>query len=114
MRVFAYRNLHRSVWSLANATTRRVIAHSRRCLMLNCEFHVGEEGRKRVLRERVKNVHAGVVGSVDVWTDPPPGLARLRYEPYTGASFTADGVPVCRATRVWLLANGQAYAEGAA
>lgn len=113
MLVFAYRNLTRSVWSLLNSRTRRVISHSRRCLLSNCEMRVGEEGRQRVLRERVKNVHAGIVGAVEVWSDPPPGLARLRYDPYACGSFTADGVPVVRATRVWLTGNGQAYAEGA-
>ena len=69
MRCFVYFNLHRkcfSIKALEGPDKGRVIAHSSGVLLFDCTFKVSEAGRQRVLRERKKNVHAGVVG---LWLD---------------------------------------------
>lgn len=69
MKVFVYFNLHRkcfSIKALEGPDKGRVIAHSKGVLLFDCTFKVSEAGRQRVLRERKKNVHAGVVG---LWLD---------------------------------------------
>lgn len=69
MKVFVYFNLHRkcfSIKALEGPDKGRVIAHSKGVLLFDCAFKVSEAGRQRVLRERKKNVHAGVVG---LWLD---------------------------------------------
>lgn len=65
MKVFVYWNLHRKLWSvkaLEGKDKGRVINHMPSVLLYNAEGKVSEAGRQRVLRERRKNVHAGIVG----------------------------------------------------
>ena len=67
MRVFVYFNLHKkcfSIKALEGDRKGRVVAHSTTVLLESCKFKVSESGRQRVLREKRKNVHAGVTG---VW-----------------------------------------------
>lgn len=67
MRVFCYYNLHKAVWSvkaLEGSQKGRVILHAGEVTLAKCEFKVSEAGRQRVLREKKKNVHAGVVGEL--------------------------------------------------
>ena len=65
---FIYRNLHKGKWSIRSLdrddTYGRVIGHASILLMLDCSFTVSEAGRQRVLREKQKNVHAGVRGMI--------------------------------------------------
>lgn len=67
MKVFVYYNLHKKVWSikaLEGENKGKVIAHSSMVVLENCTFKVSEAGRQRVLKEKRKNVHAGVVGQL--------------------------------------------------
>ena len=67
MKAFIYFNLHSKLWSikaLAGPCNNRVIVHADRVLIVNAEFKVSEAGRQRVIQEKRKNVHAGVVGTV--------------------------------------------------
>ncbi len=66
MRVFVYFNLHKkcfSIKALEGDRKGRVVAHSTTVLLEGCKFKVSEAGRQRVLREKRKNVHAGVTGT---------------------------------------------------
>ena len=67
MRAFVYYNLHKnclSLKALEGPNRGRVVAHARSVSLDDAAFKVSEAGRQRVLRERAKNVHAGVVGTV--------------------------------------------------
>jgi hypothetical protein len=69
MKVFVYFNLHRkcfSIKALEGPNKGRVVAHRDDVLLFDATFKVSEAGRQRVLRERKKNVHAGVVGHWDM------------------------------------------------
>ena len=69
MKVFVYFNLHRkcfSIKALEGIDKGRVVAHANDVVIYNPTFKVSEAGRQRVLREKKKNVHAGVVG---LWND---------------------------------------------
>ena len=88
MKVFVYFNLRRkclSVKALEGPMKGRVIRHVNSIVLSCATFKVSEAGRQRVLRERRKNVHAGVVGHhTDVpmhWGDP------IKYNPYKYSSF---------------------------
>ena len=68
MKVFCYFNLHKKLWSvkaLEGPMKGRVIAHKRLITLAGAVPKVSEAGRQRVLRERRKNVHAGLVGRWD-------------------------------------------------
>ena len=127
MRVYVYYNLHRRVLSVRAAEGPHkglVVAHAHAVQLANARFLVSEAGRQRVIRERAKNVHAGIQGELIgiqpiVWlrdglTAPDigaasPGLScdpgRVRsvtYDPYRFSSFVERGseVPIHEAERV--------------
>ncbi len=92
MRVFVYFNLHKKLWSvraLEGPDRGRVIAHTHDLHLRDCVFKVSEAGRQRVLRERCKNVHAGVVGTLVDGALPAAVTCtrRITYDPYRFASF---------------------------
>jgi len=97
MRVFVYFNLHKKCFSIKALEGDRkglVIAHRDVVVLENCKFKVSEAGRQRVLREKRKNVHAGVTGE---WTESVRDNAdfehlsimgrQVTYNPYKYASF---------------------------
>lgn len=92
MRVFVYRNLHKNCLSVKDVKTGRVIEHVDSIVLKNVKFKVSEKSRERVLREKCKNVHAGVEGE---WmkNENPPELndcVRVVYDPYKFSSFVKD------------------------
>ena len=96
LKVFVYFNLHRKLWSikaLEGPMKGRVIDHQRQVYLERCTFKVSEAGRQRVLRERKKNVHAGVVGylsSTKANHIAPPGFSiPIVYNPYKYDRFMA-------------------------
>lgn len=115
-RVFAYRNLRRKCWSIR--LRGRVVGHANRVVLRDCELRVSEAGRQRVLRDRQKNVHAGVWGIL-CWAEegePKLGegrvqinkaaIVRATYDPYTMPSFRLlDGTPIHR-TKVAYFSSG--------
>ena len=108
MRVFVYFNLHKLLWSvraLEGPNKGRVIEHAREVFLTDCQFKVSEAGRQRVIRERQKNVHAGVVGQLGgARPASAPQGERVTYNPYKLATFVRAGTvePVHRAAAVWL------------
>lgn len=112
-RVMVYRNLHYKdevTWSGKSMKLGQVMFHLPVVLMQDCKFKVSQKGRERVLRERKKNVHAGVVGTlcpftVEVWSDP---WVRVKYNPYTGPTFIRadNGEPIFEARKVLIDETG--------
>lgn len=106
MRVFVYYNLRKKLFSvkaLEGENKGRVIAHRDEVTMMNAFFRVSQAGRQRVLREKRKNIHAGVIGD---WFDDHPETIldgrSVTYNPYTHKYFITkdDGQPVFWAYRV--------------
>jgi hypothetical protein len=117
MRVFCYFNLHRRCWSikaLEGPQKGRVVAHAIRVNISNATFKVSEAGRQRVLLEKRKNVHAGVVGQWDGHcnADAPSGDGvPVTYNPYLYSSFVvkATGAAIHQCTDVHLSKGALAY-----
>ena len=65
-RVRVYRNLHTGTLSMQTKTEKgwRVTAHPHGVILDSCKFVVREGGRQRVLREKRKNVHAFIEGTL--------------------------------------------------
>jgi len=92
-RVYVYFNLHKKVWSVRQGGL--VVEHTKNIMLKDCRFLVSEAGRKRVLREKKKNVHAGVSGYV---VDSIPEYkvyseAKITYNPYMYKGFVAINDP---------------------
>lgn len=102
-RVRVYRNLHKNCMSVQTYTPGkgwRVFAHLIGLNLKDVEFKVNETGRQRVLREKKKNVHAYVVGTVSWEYVNRFGQKDVNYNPYKAPTFTTkEGDPVLKAKR---------------
>jgi hypothetical protein len=94
MKVFVYFNLHRKLFSvkaLEGPNKGKVISHTTYLWLKDVTFKVSEAGRQRVLREKRKNVHAGIVGNIsaDAWDDIllQDDPKQITYNPYRFSSF---------------------------
>ena len=112
MRVEVYRNLHNGVWSVRDCKTGLVVDHVNEITISNPTFVVQPAGRRKVIEQKRKNVHAFVRGervinsAADSFT--PAELARfwnghtveVTYNPYKYDSFVSkqDETPVRRAS----------------
>ena len=106
-RVFVYFNLHKKCWSvkaLSGPDKGRVIDHVKAVSLYDAEFRVSEAGRQRVLRDKRKNVHAGVVGYRQEWPWDYIGdgyWRDVKYNPYRSDRFhVSDGTKVRSAKMV--------------
>lgn len=113
MKAFIYRNLHFqghifSIKALEGLNKNRVVGHAPGILLQNVEFIVSETGRQRVLTQKRKNVHAGIVGNIIAVYQYRPRLPSplktqqqwfnqvvgypINYNPYSGSTFYIVGV----------------------
>lgn len=113
-RMHGYRNLRRTVWSLRDPSTGRVVGRVEHAEFHFVTFRVQQGVRRTVLRTHVRKVHAYVVGELvsygqracrrrGVWR-------RFTYNPYREATFMLVGrtrlTPVYGAVRVRLDRDG--------
>lgn len=88
-KVFIYFNLHKKVFSVRSMKSGIVIAHVTEIELDNAIFKVSEKGRQKVLSERRKNVHAGIVGFIgekEVFKSQEKYKQAI-YNPYLYESF---------------------------
>lgn len=87
--VMVYKNLHNELWSIKDAKTGLVLGHTSELTLNDCSFVVSQRGRKRVLEEKRKYVHAYVVGHYhsDRAIDNEGGI-EVTYNPYKDSHFT--------------------------
>lgn len=97
MRIQIYWNLHRKQWSIRSSQLKRVIGHVDHIVLSDVTARVSERGRKRVMREGRKNVHAYLEGTLerseslsqDLYRSLTPITGReITYNPYKSGSFT--------------------------
>lgn len=110
MRVFVYRNLHKKCLSVRNVKTGLVIAHVDTISLRDCKFKVSQKGRQRVLKEKRKNVHAGVEGNwvQEIVTPDLLKCVKIVYNPYKYDSFVEQKTlsPVVYAETALVTVNG--------
>ena len=137
LKCFVYFNLHRKVWSikaLEGEHKGRVIAHSSMVEMSDCSFKVSEAGRQRVLRDKRKNVHAGIVGVVRTIGENMDTLSRtamrreanwvrhgghpaytpITYNPYKFSTFVRRSTETPVTSARWALLDADTRTVGAA
>lgn len=108
LKVYVYYNLHKHLFSikaLEGPFKGKVVAHASSLTLDACEFKVNEKGRQRVLRERVKHVHAGVLGYFNGNDKCPEGNITMEvvYNPYIYDQFVhkQSKEPVKFAEKIW-------------
>tara|TARA_B100000282_G_scaffold291326_1_gene263410 strand:- start:7 stop:363 length:357 start_codon:yes stop_codon:yes gene_type:complete len=94
-RVRVYWNLHKKCWSCQDTKTNKVVMHTNSISLNDVKFIVRKSGQKRVREERVKNVHAFVVGTVtDDFPYDMPDKWRVSYNPFINDTFVMGDNPV--------------------
>lgn len=125
-KVYVYKNLHRNCYSVKQDGL--VKMHTDSICLWDASFRVGQKGREKVLKEKRKNVHAGVSGYIDLDWDsqshPPTNTRGVIYNPYSYKTFVCASItdrsewsPVFHSHRVRLAhVDGKARidAEGSA
>lgn len=112
-RVYVYHNFHKgclSVRAMEGPNKGRVVAYADAVELAGCDFKCGDAARSRIAAGGVKEVHAGVqgtlvrmdlVGSTST-IEQLPGV-RVTYNPRRDAGWNkpdAECAPIARATRV--------------
>jgi hypothetical protein len=88
--VFVYRNLHRNEWSIRAADgphKGQIIGHATHLVIEFARWRVNEIGRQRVIRDKAKNVHAGVFGMLADTEPTDVAWERVTYNPYRTNHF---------------------------
>ena len=93
-KVYVYKNLHRNCYSVKQDGL--VKMHTDSVCLWDASFQVGKKGRERVLKEKRKNVHAGVSGYIDLDWDsqphPPTKTCGVVYNPYSHKTFVQASI----------------------
>jgi len=91
-----YFNTHKSLFSLKALTGDHkglVVAHLNSLILKDVQFRVSEAGRQRVLKNKQKNVHAGIVGTLidasfqNSLIESKKKANRITYNPYKYSTF---------------------------
>lgn len=109
--VEVYYDLHRKCYSIRDVKSNLVVAKADYVNLHLAMFNVREAGRQRVLREKVKNVHATIVGLyVDAQATDTSAMHPAYYNPYKVATFVdADTQRPLYGTEHVHCANKQAW-----
>jgi hypothetical protein len=104
--VEVYRNLHKNKWSIRHKG--RIIKHLDSLVLLNCVFRVQPAGRKKVLREKRKNVHAYIKGELNEFCSLDLCTIDASYNPYKFDYFfrKRDNSRIDKCSMVTFLQNG--------
>ena len=94
-KVFVYKNLHKDCWSIKQDGLVKAHSDSNPIRLYQATMYVNRKGRQRVLREKRKNVHAGIKGylsypdpSFKTWDDIGWWeMTPVTYNPYKYESF---------------------------
>lgn len=93
-RVKVYYNLQKDCLSIVDTSTGKLYCHSHRVELKDARFHVNENGRQRVVREKRKNVHAYVIGT---WVNEGQHQAYYFQKKYLTKSWAQDK----SVTKIW-------------
>ena len=103
-KVRVYFNLHKKVFSVQCRKSGRVIAHVNKIFLDDVTYKVRQGGRDKVLKEKRKNVHAFIEGTVTTGKAIKCVLGSTTYNPYKYDSFVirASEKPIYNANKAIL------------
>jgi hypothetical protein len=91
-KVMVYYNLHKHTFSISR--NGKVITHADYVKLTDVEFRVRQGGREKVVREKSKNVHSFVIGTLEDYCKFPcenlpsePNSNIVTYNPYKYNSY---------------------------
>ena len=112
-KVMVYYNLHKHTFSVRS--NNRVIVHADYVKLVDVEFKVRPAGREKVIKDKQKNVHSFVIGTLvdycsypckDMPTEPNNNV--VTYNPYKYNSFVMKDTeePIYQASVVKMINSG--------
>lgn len=116
IKIDVYKNLHKDIWSVRNRSTGKVIAHKKLVHVMDASFVVQPSGRKKVLDEKRKNVHAFVRGNLSTQITKTLYWRPVTYNPYkadyfyykdTGEKVTSAKQALLNEDGVWVPSDNQ-------
>jgi len=109
-KVMVYYNLHKHTFSIQKSGL--VVLHADFVVLSDVEFRVRKGGKEKVRKEKSKNVHAFVIGTLGDYCEYPceeiPNLDGgdvVSYNPYVNDSFVIKSTqePIYQASQVALV-----------
>lgn len=105
-----YRCLNRKGFIFSIRQDGLVVAHTDKIVLKDCEFIVGEAGKKRCLKTKVRNVHAYVRGTIGSNEDIQSTFSfLLLYDPYLEKGFYNPEVGEVKAAKIVYIEQKQIY-----
>jgi hypothetical protein len=112
-KVMVYYNLHKHTFSVRS--NNRVVIHADYVKLVDVEFKVRQGGREKVIKDKQKNVHSFVIGTLvdycsypckDMPTEPNNNI--VTYNPYKYNSFVMKDTeePIYQASVVKMINSG--------
>lgn len=99
MKVKVYFNLHKKLWSVLHMTPKgwRLHSHMENLLLDDVTWKVSKAGRRRVLEEGRKNVHAFAIGTLymNTWALTQAEWHPVTYNPYKMEHFQINDPGKC-------------------
>ena len=114
-RVRVYFNLRTKMWSVQSRVRGErpfVLCHAKRVALKGCRPIISQAGRRRVLKEKRKNVHAYIEGFIcrPDWKHKPN--RQITYNPYKYKSFVFVNNVKCTleySCACWFASNGKVW-----
>ncbi len=112
-KVMVYYNLHKHTFSVRS--NNRVIVHADYVKLVDVEFKVRQGGREKVIKDKQKNVHSFVIGTLVDYCSYPcinipsePNNNIVTYNPYKYNSFVMKDTeePIYQASVVKMINSG--------
>lgn len=113
MAVNVFRNLHKKDHFSINENG-KLKDHGTCIKLVNCKFHVNENGRIRVTQRRKKGVHAWVKGLFyDIGEHSIEGFDELYYDPYFTLGFMSmSSGRIAKEAETVVCKHNRCYAKG--
>ena len=94
--VRVYRNLRNGLMSVQSKINGSwlVIGHVNSVLLEGVNFKVSQAGRERVIKQKRKNVHAFVYGTLAAIETGDVLQVAVKYNPYKYKTFVVDDTPI--------------------
>lgn len=101
-----YRCLNRKGFIFSIRQEGKVVAHTDKVLLKDCELIVNKSGKQRSVQTKVRNVHAYVRGFLGDYNDVLNSFSfLLNYNPYVKEGFTIQNTEINKCSRVYIQEN---------
>ena len=100
--VEVYFHFRKKMFSVKDAKTGLVLCHADNITLNDVTFKVEEKKRQQVLSTGVKNVHAYVVGNIDLQSNEVLNDNRVWYDPFKTDCFKLNGERIDKCKRAYM------------